>query len=895
MKIRTLIVMLALAAALTVAAQTHPGVERGFKPELVYDFNGFDTVNLSNGNLLASIPLGQSYPVGEGLSYGVVLRYTGNLWNDVKKENMANPEEPPSNLYFKRTGDNAGFGWRISFGELYEGGTSDPGEYQAAAAKWRYVTADGGEHLFWETLHEPQCIAPITSNCDPVVAGVFYSRDNSYLRITSFGTNSKVVEFPNGLRHRFVTTGTGWRIDSIYTASSTFDAATGAPSSNYVKFDYVLNTATNRTDWKITDSHGREHWIRFSGVNAQVSRVDLEAFAGATATYTFEYDNDVTIMKPCLDASMEDRTKSTTAHFLKELKLPFDPLEPASAENWSFQYEQPSSECSDTSATMTFATLPTRGTIGWAYTSNYSVDAPTAVAVTRRSLYDTSTPPVEISRKAYTVPAGSDALSVEAQVNVGTSASPDWRAVNKTVEYRVIVWGPDFGLPFTKTPRSGNVPNPDSAGRWLSSETFSCDPATNICTPQRATYVLYEMDERIGTGCTLADPCRMERNRRVVSERTLYVSDGGRYLDKTYSRFDGLGHYRQVDTSGTFSSGNVRKTETEYNPSVGVYSVGSDGKRQAGHTMLAATVPWLLETYPTSAVTEGSDTLSQEHCFSSTTGLLLRQRVLAGTGRGAGDLLTVLTRNEDGNVTSEEFFGGDEQTLVTNSHVCGIATPAHDEYSFRADHTYNYGVRSTSRWMNDDGDPLPFFSQSFTIDSGTGLVSEGRDISGSLVTSYDYDLRGRLESVTPAGLAETTYTYTAATAAAPASVAVTTGTGATSTSAKYEFDLFGRIWREHRLMPDGSWSVRQTDYDSLGRRASVSEFETYSATFTPAHKTTFGDYDAFGRAGTMTAPDGKDTTFSYAGNRLTTRTQSIATANGNQNVSTTENPTPRAA
>ncbi len=184
---------LALLVTITALAQTHPAVERGFKPELAYDFNGFDTVSLSNGNLMAAVPLGQPYPVGEGLSYAIALRYSGNLWNEVEKPNLIDPTQEPKILYAKRTGDNAGFGWRISFGELYEGGTTDPAEYNTAAVKWRYVTPDGGEHLFWETLHEPQCTSVVTTNCDPVVSGVLYTRDNSYLRLKSVGTGARVA------------------------------------------------------------------------------------------------------------------------------------------------------------------------------------------------------------------------------------------------------------------------------------------------------------------------------------------------------------------------------------------------------------------------------------------------------------------------------------------------------------------------------------------------------------------------------------------------------------------------------------------------------------------------------------------------------------------------------
>ncbi|MFP5246453.1 MAG: hypothetical protein ACLGH0_07135, partial [Thermoanaerobaculia bacterium] len=71
-----ILLVLSLAASLVspAMANQHPINDRGFKPEQTYDFNGFDTVSMANGNLLASIPLGITYPVAPGLSYSITLR-----------------------------------------------------------------------------------------------------------------------------------------------------------------------------------------------------------------------------------------------------------------------------------------------------------------------------------------------------------------------------------------------------------------------------------------------------------------------------------------------------------------------------------------------------------------------------------------------------------------------------------------------------------------------------------------------------------------------------------------------------------------------------------------------------------------------------------------------------
>src|SRR6185436_6763178 len=50
--------------------------------------------------------------------------------------------------------------------------------------------------------------------------------------------------------------------------------------------------------------------------------------------------------------------------------------------------------------------------------------------------------------------------------------------------------------------------------------------------------------------------------------------------------------------------------------------------------------------------------------------------------------------------------------------------------------------------------------------------------------------------------------------------------------------------------------------------------------FTPAHKTIFSAYDAFGRAGSIQGPDLEETTITYEGVRLTTKTIDVATGIG---------------
>jgi hypothetical protein len=108
MMTRRAISLLLSTAALWTASllgQQPPERERGFKPDSVHHFNGFDSVNLFNGNLNLTIPIA-TYPVAAGLSYSFFLRYSGNLWMSIEHcgDKLCTDRWFPHN-------DNAGMGW----------------------------------------------------------------------------------------------------------------------------------------------------------------------------------------------------------------------------------------------------------------------------------------------------------------------------------------------------------------------------------------------------------------------------------------------------------------------------------------------------------------------------------------------------------------------------------------------------------------------------------------------------------------------------------------------------------------------------------------------------------------------------------------------------------------
>ena len=70
-----------LLLALPAAAQQFPAQQRGLSADTAYQAGEIDQVNLFNGNLSLSLPLGQPYPVGPSFSLGFSLRYNSTVWD----------------------------------------------------------------------------------------------------------------------------------------------------------------------------------------------------------------------------------------------------------------------------------------------------------------------------------------------------------------------------------------------------------------------------------------------------------------------------------------------------------------------------------------------------------------------------------------------------------------------------------------------------------------------------------------------------------------------------------------------------------------------------------------------------------------------------------------------
>ena len=869
---RTIVFLVAgfLLLASVLPAQQHPSYERGIDPEKMYELGEIDEVNLLNGNIKITIPLGQEYPVGGGLTYRLSLTYNAKAWDhqEAYYQGRTYSQAVPDRR------SNAGMGWILSLGRLL--GPTDPtNDY--GAGSWVYIGSDGAEHVFYAGLQNPG-----QAGVDPCGTAC-YTRDSSYLRMRRLSTIQRVVEFPDGIRHFFdlqtLSDGTQeWRLTAIRD-----------------RFEDGLRdveiTYPNDLTWEIRDKHNRLHKVIFQAdpsgrYKRIVQRVELSAFNSTSpAVYSFLYLPPQAVTVPC--SSNLPYWTEVSVSLLSSVILP-------DGSSYGLQYYHPTygGDCRANGLIST-VWLPTGGKIDYGYRlhtlpiqgcSFREWHAYSAGIAYRRHLDAAGN---ELGRWTYTSSLSQPPqppfsyqcdngqffrpAPEEVQVTVVTPLK------DKTVHYFSVFPGDesgpstystfdplDYGLPFSRLPAK------DSTGtRYLSTETFDCDLATGACpaTPARSTYVRYERDSAVWVECPsgfFGQIC-FDTNRRLASQRIVYHDDG-KFADLDSSDFDGFGNYRVVSTGGNFTADDNRTTFTNYN---------------SGNVLPSASGSWVLKTYNEQWVEEGGRYAKQQFCFDPDTGFLKRQRTYSDTNLGTNpktnDLLVMYTPEVGtGNVAREDRYGGDKapQALSLSTDLCNLALPAAGS-EFRTDHTYQYGVRATSTDVDAAGIPLSFKSVDQTIDWRTGLVASSRDTAG-VQTNYTYDLMGRLVTAKPQwspAAAWSEYTYTRAQGTTPARIDLKMCNSANLTTCsvltyrQIEYDSLGRIAKERQLLFDITWSKRVTTYDGMGFRSSVSELQPDATADTSLKKTTFSGYDPFGRPTTVTPPDGSahNVTFTYTG------------------------------
>ncbi len=252
---RLLAFLLALFCVVPLAAEQLPSRTRGLSADSVYQVGDLDNVNLFNGNLSLTIPIGQTYPVSPRLSYRLTLVYNSNVWDfDDEESCLQNNQLREYNFPYLNKSSNAGEGWSLHFGRLF---APNDTVYNRDNGSWLFVGPDGSQHNFYARLHPGES----------TVANVFYSLDGTYLRLDARSA-SKIIESPDGLIRTFAP------VDGRYRLTDVADRF-----GNWVHVEYTT------TSWTVSDSHGRSHVVTTTAPTlqnpvTQVTKVQLDAFGG---------------------------------------------------------------------------------------------------------------------------------------------------------------------------------------------------------------------------------------------------------------------------------------------------------------------------------------------------------------------------------------------------------------------------------------------------------------------------------------------------------------------------------------------------------------------------------------------------------------------------------------
>ncbi|MEM9595174.1 MAG: RHS repeat-associated core domain-containing protein [Acidobacteriota bacterium] len=771
---------------------------------------------------------------------------------------------------------NAGLGWSLSLGRLLYPDPDLPHATALHPGRWTYVGADGGRHGFHDRLH-PDVPAPQDQQ---------FTTDGSYLRMRVLpaghadcqgrprpGEGCRVVDHPDGRSRIFVDI-----------SPSSGGPEDWRPSRLHDAFGNALDIAYGTHTWTLTDRHQRVATVTFGGPADRYERietVDLPAFGGERAVYEMEYATTLvdrhrySVVEDLQCASFPvfpDRLATASVDLLTGIGLPDDTY-------YSFDYGTTDSLGAGTkSGSLRTARTPTGlwqrfeyGLYDFLYPSPQGLEAGRFATnvlwgVVAKERFADASLRESLGRFTYRpgVGGGFDLNGPDAELCYQTTTVRDPLG-HETRHYFSTTRRHDpslNGLPITLCDPAGGsavVPGglcPDhlDGGRcFLSQEVFGGDAASG--TLVRRTWRSYENE---GDGISFD-----ERNNRLRFEAVEYLDDLNGALphwrSTEHSDYDGLGHYRRTDVDASYPEGdNDRNTYTHHNPGAGTYP--------GSFQMPTADDPWHLEKPAYVEVVEGPGHRTRtDFCYADDTPFLLGSRLRNGPAQTATDVLTRFERDAKGNVTSVRTWGGDTSTDLPLG-CDGLPTAEPTDHRV---HRYAHGVRASTEIV-DLCDSVLLTPHDVTVDRNSGLVASSRDVAG-VETAFDYDLTGRLLREAPSGSAWIRHDYSLPTPLTPDADVRYTRTACAEGSDpcapirwdRHDYDRLGRIVRSTRPVPSGEVATasRTTAYNALGWVVAQSEWGL------PEAETQFTDFDRFGRAATVTRPDGGVTHFTFTGDR----------------------------
>ncbi|MCB1058358.1 MAG: hypothetical protein KDD11_22890, partial [Acidobacteria bacterium] len=930
-------------------------IARGILPDRPFQgLDGIDAVDLSSGNLVLRIPLGQTYTVGDRLAYGFQAVYNSNVWEPIRVECEGDCSDvfPPVTFSSTNLAANAGLGWEVHFGRLFAPikpanlresdaqrwpnalGKIDPSDQ---GSRWLYVAPDGSQHPL---------VGLFGRDGGSSTRPVRYSKDGSQLRMVQTDDDEVELQHPDGVVSVFEKTdsmlGTvfcgvpgenGLTVGGCWRLKERRD-----PYQNKITFTYTQNPFGQEV-WTVTDSTGRSHKMYFdldlgsrAGGDAVgpfattngdewgdlrriLDKVQVKTFGGTTATYTFNYETR-TMTRGCPHdaAELPNALSTIRTRVLTGIDGP-------EGQSWHFETLSDSSgTCSDDSGRISAVQAPTKGWLryglaNWRFPTRcvYSYQQDLRADTLRKGIgtkIQQDEAGHEIARWTYTnqlfpdIPttdwSGPSCRRAEYRKTTVIGPTADG-AHTETVSYTSTYEGPknpvsttpmndkqvtDSGLPYQK---DDWVTGSQGLRLFLSQEIFSCGAN---CNKLRSVYRRYAMEWRDCNKVIGDSPECYAINPRPVAERTVFHDDGGRWVERRWTSWNGAGRARVEEVVDNFESNTPRieRTDTSWT-ATGSRTVGIPN----ANGYLAVGMPkdylpglgayWVLHNFDHQKVTASSgQTAEMEVVFNPKGTKTCERRLLQPPGLHPKDLVHSWTPGTTVGVnaglpTTEILAGGDTASLSTTT-TCSTTGSASDGSRFQIQHGYQYLQRSTSQIGS-----FPFQYHA-DIDQATGLVSKSYEVTNQ-ATTYSYDRLGRLTLATPdSSLDEASLRITYNRPAnSPPWLEIERLDGSTKLSyeARY-FDALGRLIGETRDLPQagGTVGTSKKEYKYLPTGNLELETTWQEIPVDRNFATKYAFYDPFGRAFHVTRPDGQLETHFYKGARNVTVSFDVQTTTGPQ-------------
>lgn len=732
-----------------------------------YDFENIDTINLFNGNVVVRILIA-SYSVGAHLSYDFTLVHNSRgVW-------QRGPGGTPHTRMIPNRENTAGGAWRLSLGSLTE----------AFGGGMTFIDSAGAKHGFASSLH------PWADDGDPSRS---YTRDGSYIRMKVVNEDRRDVEMPDGRIFEFHNAGElKWELRRIRDRFG-----------HKVEIEYGFENGSSV--WKITDTLNREHklyWHNGGASHPYIDRLDLAGPNGRRAIYDLNYR--VLTKHACIDENDDDDPYAQLA-LLYQVTQPGSLERPWRMGTWSNPAYHYCGELQEVQ-------LPSRGRIQWGHAGawhfpRYNIPPqfePARGVVERRLVDGAGTVLGEWLYHNFTNDPNPE-LATGTQTTVVPPGGAGCAVHHFSADKDHADWA--YGLPFTR-----EISNTTAGLKlYLSKEVFeSGSPSTGKCTGSklRSVYLHYEREE--------CDQIVSDSNHRLYARRVHYDDDpatGLQYVQTRYSAFDGLGHYRRVETKGNLhSAGETRVERTQYNRNGNqILNVDSAGCRTSSYSHPGSNMTWMLGIFSYQRQTEGNLKAQQNYTFESATGFLTRKRILrTGTSTGNQDVVVDYTRYPNGDPPATRGQLKGERWSIENQ-----STP-----DLWLHHKYQHGVLSETEYRKPGGAFSGLFPYRATIDRNSGLPTQTIDTSG-VKTNYTYDLLGRVLEAQPGvgGGACLTYSYTKASGNTGPKWSVVRGNEGCSGNLGQRaswYDVWGRKTHDRVRMYDGNWTQKRARYNARG-------------------------------------------------------------------------------